>query len=211
MKPIYLYDVGIKPWEQSEALCDSSFATITVVHRSISDLLGLWLILAAAISHKLPRVLKWRTVGHSIEGSKVQELKLVRQLQSDLSAEDYLEKNTTSNIYSYMKRMSVKEIDLSSISQPRYTVLTFLPEDGPKSNLIWEMFKNSDEGLDAKGIEVPFRSCSELVICRLTESDTHVGLQFIGMVEQLDPLLERLSELEIDRAEDKDVAQLMNS
>ena len=211
MKPIYLYDVGIKPWEQSATVGNSCFATITIVHRSVSDLFDLWLILAAAINKVLPRTLKWRTVGHSVDGSKVQELKLVKQLKADLSDDDNLEKNRDSNIYSYVKRQSVNELDLNSITQPRYTALFFLPDGKPNNSAIWEIFKNSDGGLEAKGIESSLRSCNDLLICRLYESDTHVSLQLISEVERVDLLLETLNKLGIARAESGDVAKLINS
>jgi hypothetical protein len=213
MKPIYLYDAGIKPWEQSTTISDSRFATVTVVHRSISELIDLWLVLAATISQRLPRILKWRTIGHSIEGSKVQELKLLKQLKSDLSNGDYLEKNSESGIISYVKQLTLPmiEFDLNTITQARYSVLLFLPEEEPNNSAIWEKFKSSDNGLEAKGMENSLSSCNRLMICRLSESDTHVSLQLIGEVDQIDAVLVKLNELHIKRAEERDVAEAINS
>ncbi|OMH38971.1 hypothetical protein [Motiliproteus sp. MSK22-1] len=200
MKPIYLYDVGIKPWEQTSTVNDRRFATITIVQRSVSELFGLWLMLITSVSQRLPKAFKWRTVGHSIEGSKVQELKLLKQLKSDLSNSDFIDRNEESNIYSYVKRLSttLSEFDLNTITQPRYTVLLFLPDSEPSIDSIWKSFKDSDAGLDAEGIENSFCSFEDLMICRVVESDTHVGAQFIGAVEQVDRLLEKLNELGVN-------------
>ena len=158
-----------------------------------------------------PRTLKWRTVGHSIDGSKVQELKLIKQLKSDLSDDDNLEKNKDSNIYSYIKRQPVNELDLNSIAQPRYTALLFLPDIEPNNNFIWEKFKNSDKGLEATGIESFLLSCSDLLICRVYESDTHVSVQFIGEVKKVDFLLRILNELKISRANYEGVAKIISN
>ncbi|MYM57750.1 hypothetical protein GTG28_00695 [Vibrio sp. OCN044] len=213
MKPIYLYDAGIKPWEQTTTVSDSRFATITVVHRSINELFGLWHTLATTIRLRLPRVLKWRTVGHSIEGSKIQELKLVKQLKSEFSDDDHLEKNGDSNIYSYVMQLSVLmgDFDLNTITQPRYTALLFLPDGEPNNGSLWETFKNSDDGLEAGGMESSLRSYEDMLICRLFESDTHVSLQLVGLAEQVDFLLNKLNEIDIERVDEKDVAKLINS
>lgn len=212
MKPIYLYDVGVKPWEQTITVGDSRFATISVVHRSISDLLGLWLMLASTVSQKLPRCLKWRTVGHSLDGSKIQELKLVKQLKSDFSADDFLDMNRDSNIYSYVKQLSlpINELELNAITQCRYSALLFLPDLKPEKREIWEVLKSSDDGLEAEGIVRSISAYNDLIICRLSESETHVSLQLIGVVEQVDLYIEKLDELGIVRVEEKDVSKLIN-
>jgi hypothetical protein len=212
MKPIYIYDIGVKPWEQTVTISDGRFATITVVHRSISDLFNLWLVLASTISQRLPRCLKWRTIGHSVEGSKVQELNFVKQLKADLSSDDFLDKNSDSNIYSYIKQLppSINEFDLNTITQSRYTALLFLPDGEPSKPEIWEILKSSDGGLKAAGMERLMRAYNGLLICRLFESDTHVSLQLIGFVEQVDFFLEKLNELEVERVEERDIAKLIN-
>lgn len=212
MKPVYLYDSGIKPWEQTAAVNDIRFSTITVVHRSVSELFDLWFVLASAISQQLPRFLNWRTVGHSVEGSKVQELKLIKQLKSGLSNGDYLEKNGQSGVFSYVKqlRVPISEFDLNTITQTRYTALLFVPEVEPSVSAIWDKLKGSDYGLEARGIESLLIACNSLIICRLSESETHVGLQFIGCVGQLDVLLLKLCELGIARVDECDVARLIN-
>lgn len=133
MKPVYLYDVGIKPWEQTKPVIDSRFATITIVQHTVNELFVLWVNIVVSISGYLPTALKWRTVGHSIQGSKIQELKLLKQLKSGLANDDLLEKNKDSSIFSYIKRLSkpMEEFDLNSITQPLYTILLFLPDGSP--------------------------------------------------------------------------------
>ena len=212
MKPIYLYENGIKPWEQTTTVCDHRFATITVVRRSISELSDIWFELTAIISQHLPRCLKWRTVGHSIEGWKVQELKLVKKLQSDLSDNDYLGKNSETGVISFVKQLTIafNEFDLNTISDTRYTVLLFLPDDEPNNSAIWEKFKSYDNGLEAKGMENSLKSYGNLIICRLYESDTHASLQFIGKVEQVNIILDKLVDLKIDRVEEREVAGRIN-
>lgn len=212
MKPIYLYDSGVKPWEQTATVSDSRFATITVVGQSVSDIFDLWLALASAIRQRFPRLLKWRTVGHSVGGSKLQELKLVKKIKYGLSNDDYLEKNGQSGIFSYVKQIIVPiiEFDLNTITQTRYTVLLFTAEFEPKISAIWEKLTDSDSGLQARGIESLLNACKSLIICRLFESDTHVSLQFIGEVEQVDVVLRKLSELNINRVVEREIAGLIN-
>jgi hypothetical protein len=212
LKPIYLYDFGIKPWEQTLTVSDCRFATITIVHRSVSELFDLWLMLITSVSLRLPNAFKWRTVGHAIEGSKAQEVKLLKQLKSDLSNSDFIDRNEGSNIYSYVKRLpaTLTEFDLNTVTQSRYTALLFLPDTETNVRSIWKSFKCSDLGLDAEGMENSLCFFDDLLICRVVESDTHVSAQFIGAVEQVDRLLEKLNNLGVTRAENEDVAKLIS-
>ncbi len=192
---------------------DSRFETITVVHRSVSELFDLWFILAVTISQSLPRILKWRTIGHPIEGSKVQELKIMKKLKLDLSNSDYVEKNTESGVISYVQQLTTPmiEFDLNTITQSRYTVLLFLHGDEPNNNSIWDNIKSSDGGLEAKGMERLLSYCNELVICRLFESGTHVSLQMIGEVDKMDVVRGKLNDLQINKVEEQDVAEIINT
>lgn len=212
MNPIYLYDSGVRPWEQTKMLSDSRFATVTVVHNSLSELSDLWLVLALTISKHLPRLLKWRTVGHSGSWSKVSELKLEKQLRTGLSDGDYIEKNNQSGVFSYVKKITepMSEFDLNTITHSRYTSLLFVPEVEPIIRTIWETLSNSDKGLEAEGVKSLLIACKSLIICRLFESETHVSMQFIGEVKQVDVVLQKLSELKIHRAVERDVANLIN-
>lgn len=212
MKPVYLYDVGIKPWEQTKAVIDSRFATITIVQSSVNELFALWLNIVISISGCLPRTLKWRTVGHSIQGSKIQELKLLKQLKSGLAEDDLLKKNEDSRVLSYIKKVSepMDEFDLNAITQPLYTILLFLPDGTPTLSSIWNVFKDSDTGLDARGIEASMCICDDMLICRVTETDSHVSAQFIGAVAQIDKLLLQLSNLNITKVDEGEIASIIN-
>ena len=213
MKPIYLYDVGIKPWEQTTSVIDHRYATITVVQRSIDDLFGLWLSLVTSVSGRLPRALKWRTIGHKIEGSKVLELKVLKQIRENLVNGDLLSKNEYSNVYSYVKTLyeSMSEFNLNTISQAKYSSLLLLPDEKPSIAAVWDAFKYSDTGLDAMGMERSLCLLDDLLICRVAELDTHSIAQFIGAVRYVDELLVKLNELNIKKVEDCDVANLINN
>jgi len=212
MKPVYLYDVGIKPWEQTKTVIDSRFATITIVQHSVNELFDLWVNIVVVILGCLPIALKWRTVGHSIQGSRIQELKLLKQLKSGLNGDDLLEKNEDSSILSYVKRLPepMEGFDLNTITQPLYTTLLFLPDEVPNLISIWDVFKRSDTGLDAIGIEAALCKYEDMIVCRVTESDSHVSAQFIGAVAQVDKLLTQLSDLNISRVEEGEIAIIIN-
>lgn len=49
-----------------------------------------------------------------------------------------------------------------------------------------------------------------LLMRRVTESDTHVSVQFIGVLGRIDKLLEKLSALGVERVDSEDVAKLID-
>lgn len=218
MKPIYLYEEGIRPWELMKSVDDNHFATITVVQRTVNDLSYLWPMLIADISQRLPRILKWRTVGFAVGQdpgcSKNLEKNLLMVLNADLTNEDYIEKNSTSNIYSYLKVLSksVFDLNMDSITQSNKTVLLFLPDNELSIDFIWQTFKDSDDGLDPRGMKNTLCTFDKLVICRVVEdSDTHVATQFIGTVDLVSMLIETLSNLDIPRVKRENIAKLINA
>ena len=40
MKPVYLYEIGIRPWEQTKSVGN---ATVTIVQKSVGEIFSLWL------------------------------------------------------------------------------------------------------------------------------------------------------------------------
>lgn len=150
-------------------------------------------------------------MGHTVEGSKVQETKVLKQLKSGLSNSDYIHRNEDSRIFSYVKRLptALVRFDLNTGTQVKYAALLFFPGREPNVRSTWESFKGSD-GFDAKGMESALNSHDDLVIGRITESDTHLNAQFVGFLERVDRLLEKLNALGVESVDNEDVVTLIN-
>lgn len=157
---------------------------------------------------QLPVCMKWRSVGHSVSSFKVQELKLVKRFKSDLSSGDVFERNADSDIYSYVSNVSnrIAEFDLNEITHSKYAVLVFSENSDGILNEVWRCFKFADVGLAAEELSVIFECHKNLVVCRVSEADTHVAVQFIGPTDLIDNVLLTLNQLNIDRVDDKEVA-----
>lgn len=207
MKPVYLYEIGIKPWEQTKSVGNSRYATVTIVQKSIDEIFSLWLEVVLGIMVRLPVCMKWRSVGHSVSSLKVQELKLVKRFKSDLSSGDVFERNADSGIYSYVLNASnrIAEFDLNEITHSKYTVLVFAENFDGVLEEVWRCFKFADAGLAAEELSVIFECHKNLVVCRVSEADTHVAVQFIGAADLIDNVLLTLNRLNIDRVDDREV------
>lgn len=209
----YIYDEGIKPWEWLEIIDDSDYATITIIQPTVTDLVESWSLFSGYIKKILNRTLKWRTIGYPLKGSKVQELKVLKQLKGELDSNHELKENLKSGVYSYVLEYEkpLFELDLNTISQANYTLLIFTADLALPLPYVWDVLKDADLGLDAKKLHAYFKAIDSSLVCRVFEDDTHAVLQFIGQINIVDRLLVPLSKLKADRVKQKDVANIINN
>lgn len=212
MKPVYLYEVGIKPWEQTISIFDLDIATITVIQSTLNELSAIWLNVMARLTKELPTVLKWRSVGYKTEGSRTQEFTLVSKLRGELGNAGFMGKNPVSGVYSYVTRITdpIAGFDLNSISQPRYAALLLAPGGYTDVHFIWEAFKKGDEGLDAENIKEVVCGLKGSILLRVVESDTHAVAQFIGGVNEVDGVLSIINDLKMEKILEDDVSAFIN-
>lgn len=212
MKPVYLYEFGVSPWEQPKSVSDDKYSTLTILHRSISDLFSLWVEVVAVLITKLPNTMKWRSLGYPIKGSKFLEYKILQDFTSDLSESDFLNRNEKTGVYSYVEKITepIFNFDLNSIAQSRYTMLLFSSDLSPNLSEVWSLCQDSDVGINANTLVTILEDLKNLAICRVTESDTHSSVQFIGDISMVEKLLNRVCELGLERVFEHEVFDFIN-
>ncbi|KZN57958.1 hypothetical protein [Pseudoalteromonas luteoviolacea] len=213
MKPIFVYDEGINLWEQSKKAGDSSVATITVIQRDIDSLSKTWFSFLPILLTFLPNVFKWFTTGNAFVGSKVQELKLKKQLTEGFSDQDLLKKNESTGIYSSIKNETgnIKSLSLDSLSQYRYSSLIFCSKILSQQSLL-DSFQKTESGIKLENVGSIFDNDLGIVLCRAyDDGETHAAMQFIGKVNQIENIKSELSASGFEEIDETEVAAIINS
>ena len=213
MKPIFVYDEGIKLWEQPKKTGDSSVGTITVIQRDINSLSKTWFSFLPILLTFLPNVFKWFTMGSAFAGSKVQELKLIKQLTEGFSYGDLLKKNESTGVFSLIKNVTdhIESLPLDSLSHYRYLSLIFSSKNLSQQPLL-DNFQTAESGITSENVSSIFDSDLGIILCRVYEDgETHAALQFIGKVNQIENIKSELSAAGIEEIGETEVATIINS
>lgn len=212
MKSVYLYDIGINPFEKLTEVRNPRFATVTVVQQSIADLAQNMPTLIGGFKSELPRAIKWFSLSGLESETKTQRYKRLKWIKAHQDKWDYVDRNTDTDIYSYLqiqnKPPNAKELETYTGPIPSALLLT--SEVGPDLSSIWEAFRSSDTHLGTQEIEAILNNLDRVVICRAYESCSYAFVQFIGAVEYVDQILISLCELKVNRIAHKELAAAIN-
>ena len=92
MSTFYICEPGIKLWEQPTYTTAPGFITFSFLGPSILEAWATWRKVTNSLAPEWPIVMKWRTVGYSLEQYKTQEVRLRKEIEKTLTDEDLIKK-----------------------------------------------------------------------------------------------------------------------
>ena len=205
MNSLYICESGIKLWEQPAGTTAPDFTTFSILDESISDIWTDWQKLAEALLLNWPITMKWRTIGHSLEQYKVQELLLRKEISKDLNSTDIIKKNEKTKIYSYIQHINIGDtlFEPNELTQYRNTLL-LLNKSEPNIEKTWEKLSITDKGVSSEHLANFLCNERESIIGRFIENDTYSVAQIICSVEhrsRIEILLKNINLRQISAAE----------
>jgi hypothetical protein len=205
MNSLYICESGIKLWEQPARTTAPDFTTFSILDNSISDIWANWQKLAEALLLNWPITMKWRTIGHSLEQYKVQELLLRKEISKDLNSADIIKKNEKTKIYSYIQHINIGDtlFNPNELTQYRNTLL-LLNKSEPNIEKTWEKLSITDKGVSSDHLANFLCNERESIIGRFIENDTYSVAQIICSAEHrssIEILLKNIHLRQISAAE----------
>lgn len=212
MRTFYIYDSGIKLCEQPELAPSPDFVSFTIISASLQDIWSTWEKISRSLSLEWPTTIKWRTIGYSLEGQKIQEIRLRKDIESTLGANGILKKNAETKIYSYLDPTDTHEnrFKPDELTQYRNTFL-ILKKNTPDLLLLWEQLSKDDKAVTSRSILKFMNFDRETLIARFLESDTHSTLQLIAPAENLKKITSILENLEIRKVTHTEIPEIINN
>jgi hypothetical protein len=213
MKPFYTYIKGIKLWENANLLVDENFVTISLVGQKLEDIYSCWVDIYNMLRINAPNIFKWLTTAVEFDGSKVQEIKLLKKFQKELQIESIFDKKKD-NIYYYIEKISLNpiNIDLNTLTAYKYTGIIFMSNQHEDLNNIWDIFGYANKGLTPLIAYDILNKLPGSIICRVYEDiDTHVVIQYIAKLADIKDLLPVLHEKNIYKVSDELVSDHINN
>jgi len=127
MSTFYIYEPGIRLWEQPTYTTALGFMTFSFLGPSILEIWATWKKVTHTLGPEWPVVMKWRTIGYSLEHEKVQDLRLRKEIGRSLTEKDLIKTNKISKIYSYIKLNNTRDVKFNpnELTQHRNTILIF--------------------------------------------------------------------------------------
>lgn len=214
MKLIYLYDVGIKPWEQIESLDNQKYVTLTLIQRSMVDLSCVWNSIVESNLPLFSVAIGWHTEGYArVFQSKIHEIKEKKLIRQKISDGYLINKNEKSNIISWVKKINLIDFDVEKMGSGRYSFIVLSSDKNYDPCDILTRCQVSDSCVSANSLEKVLKNQKKFIICRIHECvDTHAALQFIGDPELVDEVLSVLTKLKANCISSQDeVAYYINT
>lgn len=196
MNKFYTYKPGIQLCEQPTNTLTLDFISFTIFCASTPELWSVLKEMSEYLVTDWPVILKWRTVGYSLEDQKIQEIFLRKDIEKTLKANGLLRKNERSKIYSYISAEKTKSFDFSpkELTQHRNTFLLLRKTEADLLEL-WSSPSKIDKGVTSQGIYNFLTKNRETIIVRFIESGTHSSTQLIGPAEQSEKIMFTLNKI----------------
>jgi hypothetical protein len=212
MSTFYICEPGIKLWEQPTYTTAPGFITFSFLGPSILEIWATWRKVTNSLAPEWPIVMKWRTVGYSLEQHKIQEVRLRKEIEKTLSNEDLIKKNETSKIYSYIQSSNSldNKFEPNELTQHRNTIL-ILKKTAPSIPPLWEQLSKADKGISSQNIFNFLTNERETLIGRFIESDTHSIAQLISPIEHSKKIKSIIEELKIIQTSTTEVTDIIQS
>jgi hypothetical protein len=212
MRTFYICESGVKLCEQPEYTLSPDFVSFTLISASLQDIWSNWEKISYSLAQEWPTTIKWRTVGYSLEYQKIQEIRLRKDIESTLGANEVIKKNENTKIYSYLDPTDTLENKLrpDKLTQHRNTFL-ILKKIEPDKYLLWDQLSKSDKTVTSKSVFDFMTIDKETIIARFLESDTHSTLQLIAPAETLNKITSLLENLKIKKIKHTELSQTINN
>lgn len=213
MSSAYLFEPGISLWEKPCNIQYSDFATLTLIARSASELTPTWRATMDLALIDFPNVYRWRTIGYSLDSTKVQEAMAIKKISLNAGLSDLIQKNPLTKIISRVEDVTENfdVLDLSALAQPKQSALIFVPSVEMDGKIyVWQMLSRADSGLTRERIHEILDLNIEAIICRSVESDTHLAVQFVGAKRFFDKMLNGIREMCVKNISAADVSSFIN-
>ncbi|MBV4488939.1 hypothetical protein HU727_025460 [Pseudomonas sp. SWRI153] len=212
MSTYYTCEPGIKLHEQLEHITDPGFVSFTLVAGTLQDLWPTWKNFSHLIAAEWPVTIKWRTIGYSLEQQKIQEIRLKKEILSNLSPKGFLKKNEKTKIYSYLDPAYTKDISFEpkELTQYRNTML-ILKKSEQDLHKIWSELSEYDKTVSVESISKVMTNNRDTFIARFLELDTHSIAQFITPVKNSYEFASILAKLKVTETKVTDLHEIINN
>lgn len=182
MIPHYIFEDGIRPWQDSE-LPNSPFATISLVVSVLSELPVILNKLLPALGGRFVHWFLWLTLRQVFEGNAMQKQKLAAALCSDAGQFRKPVVRLGDRIISSVAsiEMPVTALELQTLSDHRRKLMIGSADSAVTSENLAILMAPHAEGCDARAIAGMLGARDELIFGQcFDDSDTHAAFQWFG-------------------------------
>jgi hypothetical protein len=187
MRPHYILESGIRPWEESEPP-KSRFATLSIVASGLADLLPIINRLLPALGGRFLLWFRWHTLRHVFEVNALQKLRLTDKLSSDAGRFRSPVVRTTDRIISSVAsiELPITLLELNTLSDYRRELMIGTADPATTAETVSALMAKHSEGCDPRALADVLDARDDLVFGRcFDDPDTHAAFQWFGQEPDL--------------------------
>ena len=198
MKTVFIYEFGIRPWDQIQHTEDREYTTISLLNQDFGSVWDTWRMLASLLAHEWPTIIKWYTTG-SPQYSKTHEYLTLKHFSKNSGPKDIFKKNEETLIYSGINHLDPKpeNIDPINLKVYRRSTTLMLREENEQKEQLWHRLSHLEHISSTEDFKLILVD-KEILSFRFYDSETHGAAQLICHSMHAPEILDALASLEID-------------
>lgn len=198
MTPYYIFEGGIRPWEESVPPSNSHFATVSILVLSLVDLLPIINSILPSLGGQFAAWFRWHTLRRVVEETAIQKRKLDATLRADVgrfrSPVARIDRQSITSVSNVV--LPITEFELETLSDYRRELLIGTADSTMTSESLLRLI-GTDWGIsEAQTLAELLSLRKDLVLGRCyDDTDTHSTFQCFGQEGDLGSLQKTLASL----------------
>ncbi|PRA20354.1 hypothetical protein [Pseudomonas poae] len=198
MKTVFIYEVGIRPWDQIQHTEDCEYSTISLLNQDFGSVWKTWRMLASLLIHEWPTIIKWYTTS-APQYSKTHEYLTLKDFSKNSEPKDIFKKNEETLIYSGIKHLNSNPENIDPINLKVYRVSTtlMLKEKDNQIEQLWHRLSHLKHISSTEDFKLILAD-NETLSFRFYDSETFGAAQLICHSMHAPKIIDALASLKLD-------------
>lgn len=198
MNTVFIYEVGIRPWDQIQHTEDCEYTTISLLNQDFDSAWKTWRMLASLLTHEWPVIIKWYTTGWP-QYSKTSEYLTLKDFSKSSGPKDIFKKNEKTLIYSGIKHLNSNPENIDPINLKSYRVSTtlMLKEESNQVEHLWHRLSHLKWISTTEDFKLILAD-NEILSFRFYDSETYGAAQLICHSIHAPKIIDAIASLKID-------------
>jgi len=214
MRTALIVEKGLHIWRSTRQIDSSEISTLTLLSNSKGNLVAQLFSIFSILIPIFGGIYRFYSMLLPFCGSKVQELKLKKELSENLDGFDQtLLRCNSSNVWHNVSKLVLpfSETHFDCLSDSERVSLLFFQNNSISLDDLSKEFDQFAEGFSEQDVLEFINKYPNAIVGKVFEDDTHAAFQLIGRAEVIDKVIDNIEVMDIKEIDRGQVPDFINS
>lgn len=210
MDTVFIYDTGIRPWEQPHSADEKEYATFSLLNQDFESVWKTWCALASLLINNWPTIAMWYSTSYP-QYNKTQEYLTLKRFTKNLGPRDIFKKNETTLVYSGIEHLNHNPYHIEPARLKTYRrSVTLMMKNKSQSDQLWRLLSHLNHISTPDDFKLILTD-NEILAFRFYDAETHGVAQLICHSKHLKKLEHAIKTLRLREICQSDVYEYIHS